>query len=90
MRLYFANRCTCTAASASGSSTSALDGTTVLTNYDIVADVGDQTGTMKEFDITSDGTVNIDFSHEVENPLINGIEIVRTDVSPPRRPRPTA
>ena len=34
---------------------------TVLTNYDIVADVGDQRGTMKAFNITSDGTVNIDF-----------------------------
>ena len=34
---------------------------------------------MKAFNLTSDGTVNIDFSHVTENPLINGIEIVRTD-----------
>ena len=60
-----------------------LDGTRVLDHYDIVADAGDQTGTMKAFDITSDGTVNIDFHHELENPLINGIEIVRTGTTTP-------
>ncbi len=58
-----------------------LEGSTVLNDYDIVADAGDQTGTMKSFDITSDGTVNLSLSNVVENPLINGIEIVRTDLS---------
>ena len=37
---------------------------------------------MKAFNITSDGHVNIDFSHVTENPLINGIEIINTDVAP--------
>ncbi|MBM6402077.1 PKD domain-containing protein [Phycicoccus sp. MQZ13P-5] len=37
---------------------------------------------MRAFSKVSDGTVNIDFSHVVENPLVNGIEIVRTDVTP--------
>jgi hypothetical protein len=60
-----------------------IDGTTVLNDYDIVADVGDRVGTMKAFNITSDGNVNIDFAHLTENPLINGIEIVDTDVAPP-------
>ncbi len=57
----------------------------MLDHYDIVADAGNLTGTMKAFDITSppSGDVTIDFTHEVENPLINGIEIVRTDESPP-------
>ena len=57
----------------------------MLQNYDIVSDVGDQVGTMKAFDLTvQGGAVNIDFSHVRENPLINGIEIVRTDIpSPP-------
>ena len=44
---------------------------------------------MKAFNITSDGTVNIDFSHVTENPLINGIEIIRTDSRPRRPPAPT-
>ncbi len=64
-----------------------LEGQLVLPNYDIVADVGDQTGTMKEFTgIVSDGDINIDFSHVVENPLINGIEIIQTNPTPPPPP----
>ena len=87
VRLYFANRYTGTGRPVSGCSTSTLNGTQVLTNYDIVADTGDQTGTMKAFDITvpSSGTytgdVDIDLTHVTENPLINGIEIVRTGAS---------
>jgi PKD repeat protein len=82
VRLYFANRCSCTSSPGSRVFRVALDGTTVLNNYDIVSDVGDQRGTMKSFNITSDGNVDIDFSHVVENPLINAIEIIRTDVDP--------
>lgn len=85
VRLYFANRYTGTSQVAQRVFDVSLDGSTVLNHYDIVADAGDQTGTMKKFDITSpaSGNVTIGFSHEVENPLINGIEIVRTDQSPP-------
>ncbi|HST86550.1 MAG TPA: PKD domain-containing protein [Kineosporiaceae bacterium] len=83
VRLYFANRCSCTSSAGSRKFSVAIDGSSVLSNYDIVADVGDNVGTMKAFPITSDGTVDIDFSHIVENPLINGIEIRRTDVTGP-------
>jgi PKD repeat protein len=83
VRLYFANRCTCTSGIGQRVFNVAIDNRTVLSRYDIVADVGDQRGTMKAFNIVSDGIVNIDFSHVVENPLINGIEIVRTDVPAP-------
>ncbi|MBN1510938.1 MAG: thrombospondin type 3 repeat-containing protein [Phycisphaerae bacterium] len=31
---------------------------------------------MKSFSVVSDGVVNIDFGHVVENPLVNAIEIV--------------
>ena len=31
----------------------------------------------ESFDVTSDGTVDIDFGHVTENPLVNGIEIIR-------------
>jgi PKD repeat protein len=82
VRLYFANRCTCTSGVGSRVFNVNIDGQRVLNNYDIVAAVGDQTGTMRSFSVTSDGSVNIDFSHVTENPLINGIEIVRTDVTP--------
>ena len=48
VRLYFANRCTCTSGVGSRVFNVAIDGQRVLDNYDIVADVGDQTGTMKQ------------------------------------------
>ncbi|KRE62034.1 PKD domain-containing protein [Nostocoides sp. Soil756] len=83
VRLYFANRYSGTSSPGSRVFDVALDGTRVLDHFDIVATTGDQRGTMKAFDITSDGAVDIDFSHEVENPLVNAIEIVRTDQAPP-------
>ncbi|KRF13769.1 hypothetical protein ASG90_13090 [Nocardioides sp. Soil797] len=86
VRLYFANRCTCTDSAGERKFDVSIDGSKVLDDYDIVADVGDQVGTMKSYNITSDGSVNIDFAHAVENPLVNGIEIVRTDVTPPPNP----
>lgn len=83
VRLYFANRCTCTSSPGQRVFDVSIDGNQVLDHYDIVAAVGDQRGTMKAFDLSSDGEVDIDFHHEVENPLINAIEIVRTDQPPP-------
>ncbi len=83
VRLYFANGYAGTASPGQRVFDVNIEGNTVRsTNYDIVADVGDSVGTMKAFDITSDGNVDIDFSHVVENPLITAIEIVRTDVPP--------
>ena len=61
----------------------AIDGTTKLDDFDIVAAFGNQTGGMKSFNITSDGNVDIDFSHVVENPLVNGIEIIDNSVAAP-------
>ena len=76
VRLYFANRCGCTNDPGERVFDVDLEGTTVLNDYDISADVGHDKGTVKEFDVTSDGNIDIDFRHMVENPLINGIEIV--------------
>ena len=86
VRLYFANRYPGTSGVGQRVFTVAVNGTTVLPSYDIVADVGDQTGTMKEFpDLTAagDGAIHVDLTNQVENALINGIEIVRTDVPAP-------
>ena len=86
VRLYFANRYPGTSAVGQRVFNVAINGTTVLPSYDIVADVGDQVGTMKEFQnltATADGAVHVDFTPIVENPLIDGIEIVRTDVPAP-------
>ena len=83
VRLYFANRYSGTSQVGQRVFDVAIDGTTVLNNFDIVAAAGDQTGTMRSFDLTSDGNLDIDLSHVVENPLLDGVEIVRTDVAGP-------
>ena len=87
VRLYFADRYSGTSQPGQRIFDVYLNGTEVLAHYDIVASVGDQTGTMQAFDITvpSTGTyasdVDIVFEHEVQNPLIDGIEIVKTGSS---------
>lgn len=83
VRLYFANRCTCTSNPGQRVFDVSLEGNTVLDNFDIRTQVPDQTGTMRSFTLTSDGTVNLRWGHVVENPLINAIEILDTSVSPP-------
>ncbi len=82
VRLYLANRCTCTSGAGQRVFNVTVDGVPRLVNYDIVADVGDQRAVMKAYNITSDGNVDIDFGHLVENPLINAIEVIRTDIPP--------
>jgi PKD repeat protein len=82
VRLYLANRCGCTSAAGQRAFDVSVDGTQMLSHYDIVADVGDQVGEMKSFDVTSDGSVDVAFGHEVENPLVNAIEIIDRDAAP--------
>jgi hypothetical protein len=56
-----------------------IEGDQVLTEYDPVQDVDDDTGTVKAFTVTSDGTVTITFTAgAVENPQVRAIEIVET------------
>lgn len=53
-----------------------IEGTAVLTNYDIIADVGHLIGLMKTFQVeVTDGELNIVFLHKVQNPNLRGIEI---------------
>ncbi|WP_245604489.1 PKD domain-containing protein [Nocardioides aequoreus] len=82
VRLYFSNRCTCTQSAGQRQFDVDVDGVRVLDDFDISAAVGHNVGTMRSFDITSDGNVDIDLLHVTENPLINGIEILRTDLPP--------
>lgn len=83
VRLYFANRYGGTSGTGQRVFDVAVEGSQVLSNFDIVAAVGDQTGMMRSFAATSNGAIDIDFTHEVENPLINGIEIIQTSPAPP-------
>ena len=88
VRLYFADRYDGTSSVGSRVFNVSIDGVPVLTNFDIDASAGHNIGTMREFSIVSDGNVDIDFGHVVENPLINGIEIVSGTAGPPPPPSP--
>lgn len=78
VRLYFASGCGCTDEPGERRFDVLLDGQSWLDDYDIVADVGQAQATVKSLTLVSDGNVDIDFRHVVENPMVNAIEILRT------------
>ena len=80
VRLYLANRCTCTDQPGERVFDVSIDGNTVLPSLDLAATYGHDVGHMESFTVTSDGSVDIEFGHVVENPLVNGIEIIDLDV----------
>jgi Malectin domain len=82
VRLYFANRCSCTSHVGDRTFDVSIESTRVLNAYDIVADAGQNVGTMKSFDVTSDGTVTVAFAHVRENPLVNAVELIDRDATP--------
>ena len=87
VRLYFANQYDGTANEGGRVFDVSVEGAKVLDDYDIVADTdGTQRAAVKRFTTTSDGAINILFEHVIENPLINAIEIVRTDLPPGPQP----
>ena len=47
-----------------------------LTDIDLAAEFGHQAGAMKSITVSSDANLDITFFHSIENPLINGIEIL--------------
>src|SRR3954469_15462791 len=77
VRLYFAE--TYSGAFAAGARTFdvAIEGQTVLNNYDVYADVGSLKGVVKSFLVSSDSDLNITFLREVQNPSVKAIEILR-------------
>ena len=83
VRLYLANRCSCTASPGQRVFNIQIDGSTVLSNLDLSKSPGNNIATMRSFPITSDGSVDLNFVHGIaNNPLIDGIEIVNLDVAP--------
>jgi hypothetical protein len=54
-----------------------IEGEPVLSNYDIVADVGAFTGVVKSYTVVADSTLDIALSRLVENPKISAIEILQ-------------
>ena len=77
IRLYFANGYGGTSMIGQRVFSVFIENSSVLSSYDIVADVGHLTGVCKTFLVeVNDGNLDIDFTHEIENPLINAIEIL--------------
>src|SRR5690606_18050410 len=56
-----------------------IEGTQVLNDYDIVADVGPSTAVVKEYTnvAVNDGTLNINFTTLVDNAKVSAIEVLR-------------
>ena len=93
VRLYLANGFLGTSAPGQRVFDVALEGSVPsnLNDVDLSAQFGSRIGGVISNVVTvDDGTLNIEFLHEVQNPLINGIEIVRLDDggSPPAPPAP--
>ncbi len=60
-----------------------LEGTTVEDNFDMITRFGHEVaGVVSHTVFVSDGVLNLGFSREVENPLINAIEVVFLDIPP--------
>ena len=58
-----------------------IEGQTVLTNFDIYAEAELYTALIKDIPvITTDGFINVTFSHSVENPNVSGFEVLKHDV----------
>lgn len=78
IRLYFADGYSGTSTPGKRIFSVEIEGNVVLNNYDIVADVGHMTGTMKSFvQSVSDGNIDINFLQGSKSvPIINGIEIL--------------
>ncbi|HEB86589.1 MAG TPA: hypothetical protein ENI68_06195, partial [Gammaproteobacteria bacterium] len=70
----------------------AMEGVTAIGSLDIFGTVGANTSLVRSVPVTvSDGQLNIQFIHEVENPIVAAVEIVSTggtpDTSPPTVPQ---
>ena len=54
-----------------------MEGELVINDKDLSAQYGNKIGAMESYQVTvTDGVLNIEFIHQVENPLINAIEIL--------------
>ncbi|HEU4426113.1 MAG TPA: malectin domain-containing carbohydrate-binding protein [Pilimelia sp.] len=81
VRLYFSNRCQCAAGTRRFHIN--IDGVRRITNFDITTMVGNELGSMRAWNLTSDGNFDIDLIRVSGTVTINAVEIVR---QPPLAP----
>ncbi|WP_259275696.1 malectin [Micromonospora chalcea] len=83
VRIYMANRWSGTSKPGNRKFDVSVDGVLKLNDFDpVVAAGGTDRGTMQSISLVSDGVVDIDFARVVQNPLVHGIEIVKTAPTP--------
>ncbi len=82
VRLFIGNGCACTQNAGQRVFDITIDGALVENDLDLIPTFGHEVGGMLEYLVSSDGVVNIDLLAQVENPMINGIEIVSAESSP--------
>jgi hypothetical protein len=76
VKMYFASRCNCAVGGRVFHVN--IDGVRKLTNFDpLAAATGRDIGIVRNFDVVSDGTLNVDMLKVVGSPNISGIEIWR-------------
>ncbi|SIR18623.1 Di-glucose binding within endoplasmic reticulum [Haladaptatus litoreus] len=57
-----------------------IEGQRVLDDYDMYEELGHDRGTVKSFAVEpQDGAIDVRFIHEIEDPMLSGIEVVRVD-----------
>jgi N-acetylneuraminic acid mutarotase len=76
VRLYFAEIYEGTQSVGARVFNVSIEGSPVLSNYDIFAEVGGYKGVVKSFFVTSNSALDIEFGHVVENPKVDAIEIL--------------
>ncbi|WP_298989838.1 PKD domain-containing protein [uncultured Pseudokineococcus sp.] len=76
VRLLLANLCSCTSRAGQRKFDVAVDGQLWLDDLDLSASPGHTVGTVLRRTVVSDGSVDVDFLHVLENPMVNAIEIV--------------
>ncbi|MCW4466160.1 PKD domain-containing protein [Glutamicibacter sp. MNS18] len=83
VRVYLADRCDCTVAPGSRVYHLDIEGERAFSNIDLNANPGHNIGTVYTKQVVSDGNISLSFDHVVENPAVNGIEIVDLDAEAP-------
>lgn len=86
VRLFFAARHPAYWPAGKGVFDVRIDGVVKADNLDISSSVGPDTALMKAYTVTSDGSVDVDLTHEVGHPIIAGIEVVASGVTGPALP----
>ena len=76
VRVYFADRCACAGTPGSRVFDVSIDGAVRLDHVDAYT-AANATGTMRHWSVTSDGSIDIGFIHEVGDPTVSALEVVQ-------------